>query len=110
MNDAILIGSDGLGSPDQKLGEILLGNFLRILGDRETLPKYIILWHGGVKTAARGSDTLGFLQTLEQRGVEIVICRTCVEFYGIEDEIAVGKVDGMVRMLDIMGSNSVLTV
>lgn len=109
MNEVVLIGSDKLGEPDQQLGEILLGNFLRILGDREVIPKYIILWNGGVNIAAKG-DTAGFLKKLEERGVKIILCRTCVDYYKIEDEVAVGEIDGMIRILDILSNHQVLTV
>lgn len=110
MNEVILIGSDKIGAPDQKLGEILLGNFLRILGDSEVLPKYIILWNGGIKIAAKDADTVSFLKKLEERGVKIILCRTCVDYYELENEIAVGEIDGMVRILDILSKYQVLTV
>lgn len=110
MNEVILINSDAMGAPDEKLGRILSGNFLRLLGERETLPEYIILLNGGLRLATRGSDTLEHLQYLEQRGVKIVICRTCVDYFDIESEIAVGQIDGMVRIIDILSSYNVLTV
>ncbi|MHB9038028.1 MAG: DsrE family protein [Armatimonadota bacterium] len=106
----ILIGSEGMGSSDEKLGHILLGNFLRILGDREVLPKYIILWNSGVKNAAKDSDTLDHLKTLQERGVEIISCRTCVEYFGLENEMAAGVIDGMARILEILASHQVLTI
>ena len=109
MNEVVLIGSDKLGEPDQQLGEILLGNFLRILGDQAALPKYIILWNGGVNIAAKG-DSVGFLKKLEERGVKIISCRTCVDYYKIEDEIAVGEIDGMIRIIEILSNHNVLTV
>lgn len=110
MNEAILIGNDRIGGSDQKLGEILLANFLRILGDRESLPKYVIIWNSGVKIAQENADTLDFLKNLEERGVEIILCRTCVEYYNLENSIAVGKIDGMARILDILSKHQVLTV
>jgi hypothetical protein len=110
MNDVILIGSQGMGSPDEKLGSLILGIFLRILGDRKELPKYIILWNGGVKNATRDSDILSCLKTLQDRGVEIISCRTCVEYFELENDIAVGVIDGMARIQDILTSHQVLTV
>lgn len=110
LNEVILIGSSALGAPDEKLGHLLLGNFLRILGDKEHLPKYIILWNGGVKTAAADADTLEHLKKLEERGVKIILCRTCVEYYGLEDSIAVGEIDGMSRIIDLLSEHHVLTI
>ena len=110
VNEVVLVGSEGLGSPDAKLGRLLLGNFFRLLGDRESVPEYVILWNGGVKTATKDAETLSLLKKLEERGAKIVLCGTCVEYLGLEDEIAVGTTDGMVRILEILSSHHVLTV
>lgn len=110
MNEVILVGGNTIGSPDEKLGNLLLGNFYRILGDKEHLPEYIILLNGGVKTAVNTADTIEHLKILEKRGVKIVICRTCVEYYGVENDIAVGEIDGMARIIDILSQHSVLTI
>lgn len=110
MNEAILLGSDTLGSGDEALGRILVCNFLRNLADRETPPNYIVLWNAGVKTATRDASTLEYLKKLEERGVKIVLCRTCVEYFGIEKDIAAGKIDGMVGILEILSTHQVLTV
>jgi len=109
-NEVVLIGSNAMGSPDEKLGRLILGNFLRILSERENLPQYIILWNGGVKTAVRGADTIDSLKTLQSRGVTIISCRTCVEYFDIEDDIVAGEIDGLVRILDILSNHSVLTI
>ena len=109
-NEVVLIGSNTMGSPDAKLGQLLLGNFLRILGDREDLPKYIILWNGGVQIAANGSDKLDFLKTLQERGVDIILCKTCVEYFGLENKIGVGEIDGMAHIQEILANHVVLTI
>ena len=110
INDVVLIGSDVLGSPDKQLGIILMGNFLRLMGDRDKLPSHVILWNGGVMLASEDSSSLEYLKILQDRGVEIIICRTCVEYFGLENKIAVGEIDGMVRILDILTQHNVLTV
>lgn len=110
VNEVVLIGSNILGSPDEKLGVILMSNFLRLLGQREELPKYIILWNGAVKLAAKDTETIEFLQALEDRGVSIISCRTCVEYFGLEESMGVGEIDGMVRIQDILTGHNVLTV
>lgn len=110
LNEVILVGSDAMGAPDEKLGKILLGNFLRILGDKEQLPLYIVLWNGGVKTAAKDADTREYLKRLEERGVQIISCRTCVEYFNLENDIAVGEIDGMARIIDLLSQHNVLTI
>lgn len=110
MNDVILIGSQSMGMPDEKLGHLLLGNFLRLLGDREELPKYMVLWNSGVKNAASNSDVLEYFKTLQDRGVEIVSCCTCVEYFGLDDDMAVGAIEGMAHILEILTKHQVLTI
>ena len=109
-NEVVLIGSNSMGSPDEKLGRLLLGNFLRILGDREDLPKFIVLWKGGVQIAAKSSDLIEYLKILQGKGVAIISCKTCVEYFGLENDIEVGEIDGMIRILDILASHMVLTI
>jgi selenium metabolism protein YedF len=110
MWDVILIESDTLGEPDAKLGAVLMSNYLRLLSEREKLPDYIVLLNGGVRLATRASSVLEYLKKLEDRGVEIVSCLTCVEYFGIESDIAVGKIDGMKSIQSILEDHSVLTI
>ncbi|MGB9619830.1 MAG: transcriptional regulator [Armatimonadota bacterium] len=106
----ILIESDILGGPDRDLGRILMEVFLRNLGNRSDLPACIVLVNGGVHLATLSSPVLDHLKKLEQLGVKIVSCRTCVEFFDIEQNIGVGVVDGMVGILELLASHEVLTI
>ena len=109
-HDVILIGQAGLGSGDIKLGGMILASFLRLLAERESLPEYIVLWNEGVKIAVQDSSWINHLKNLEAKGVKIVSCQTCVEFFGLEGKIAVGEVTGMVQIQEIIFSRRVLTV
>ena len=33
--------------------------------------------------------------SLEQRGVRVILCKTCLDFHGLSDRVAVGVVGGM---------------
>ena len=110
INEVVLIGSNTLGGSDEKLGLILMTNFIRLLGQRAEVPKFIILWNAGVKLVVEGADTLEFLKVLQDRGANIISCRTCVEYFDIENQIAAGKIDGMIRIQDVLANHSVLTV
>ena len=108
--DVILIGQAGLGSGDPQLGGLILANFLRLLGEREEKPECIILWNVGVKIAVEGSNWINHLKRLEEQGVKIISCRTCVEYFGLEDQIAVGEIGTMMQIQDILLSKRVLAV
>jgi intracellular sulfur oxidation DsrE/DsrF family protein len=87
-----------------------MSNFLRLLGQREELPEFIILWNGGVKLAARDTETVDYVKALEDKGVKVILCRTCVEYFGLEDGLGTGEIDGMVRIQEILADHNVLTV
>ena len=108
--DVVLIGNSSLGGPDQQLGRLLMGNFLRLLGGRDDLPSYVILWNSGVLLAANDSDVLDHLRKIEERGVKILLCRTCVEYFNLEDRVAAGEIEGMANILDILSMHQVMTV
>ncbi len=110
MNDVVLIGSESLGTGDDKLGQLLMANFLRITGDKPVLPKYIILWNSGVKIATPRSGAMVHLQNLADKGVTVISCGTCVEFFDLASEMKVGAVEGMSSILDILQAHNVLTV
>jgi len=109
-HDAILIGSTGLGSGNQELGGLILANFLRILGERDELPDYLVLWNEGVKIALADSLSMAHLKKLEERGVKIISCRTCVEYLGLEGQTAVGEIGTMHEIQEILLASRVLTV
>lgn len=106
----ILINSDTLGGPDRDLGGVLMEIFLRNLGNRPDLPECIVLLNAGVQLATHSSPVIDHLRKLAERGVRVVSCRTCVEYFKLEDKIGVGEVQGMVGILELLSTHEVLTV
>ena len=98
----IIIQGDVLGRGDERLGKILMANFLRLLGDSEKKPATIILWNAGVRLACEGSDVLDHLKRLEQQGVEILACTTCLEYFELKEKMAVGKPTTMSKSIASM--------
>jgi selenium metabolism protein YedF len=91
----VYINSNLLGVGDEALGAILMRAFLKTLLDLEKKPLRLILINSGVRLASEGSDVLGALQALSGKGVEIVACGTCVDFYGLKEKIRVGRISNM---------------
>ena len=86
----VLVGSDGLGRGDQDLGRLLMQRFLHELVGVEPKPEEVIFINHGVKLTVEGSLVLGQLQRLEEQGVEIRSCSTCLDRLGLMDRLAVG--------------------
>lgn len=100
----ILIQSEVLGRGNNELGELLMSNFLRLLEEGPEKPARLIFWNTGVKLLAAGSWALTHLKKLEEQGVEILACRTCLDYFEITDKLKVGKPTDMAKSI-----NSLLT-
>ena len=88
----ILLTADGIGQGDQDLARLLMRGFVYTLTESELPPRRVILMNSGVKLAVEGSESLGHLRKLEERGVEVLACGTCLEFYGLTKVLAVGGI------------------
>ena len=95
-NIIIVFKSDGMGVTDnQGLREVLARKFLVLITDASMLPKAICFYTDGVKLVCEGSPLLTEQQALEQRGVHLVICKTCLDTFGLANRVRVGIVGGM---------------
>ena len=98
----ILIQSEGLGTGDEQLGKLLIANFLRLLGEKEDKPKAITFWNAGVKLVCEGSQVLEHIKKLENSGVDILACTTCLEYFDLGDKLCVGKPTTMAKSIEAM--------
>jgi len=106
----VLITSAGIGSGDEKLAALLMRGFLYTLTEGESTPARIILMNGGVRLAVEGSDALVNLRRLADRGVEILACGTCLEFYQLKDALAVGRVSNMYEIAGLLLQGGTLSL
>ena len=91
----VLITTDTLGRGDDELGARLMENFLASLPELGASLWRIVLLNGGVKLAATEGKCLDTLKQLESNGVSILVCGTCLNFYGLTEQLAVGGVTNM---------------
>ena len=108
----ILFTGNGMGNTEaQDLREQLAIKFLRLLGESGSLPRVICFYTEGVKLVCDGSPVLDELQALESQGVELVVCSTCLDYFGLREEVRAGIVGGMPDILTAMQTaDSVITV
>lgn len=105
-NWAVFVGRDIIGSGDRELGSSLIKMFFYTLAEGDDLPAYILLMNDGVKLASTNPDTIEHLQKLVDRGVELLVCGTCLNFYNISEELKVGTVSNMYDILSRMQAAS----
>lgn len=98
---AILITSDGMGrSTDPALPGVLIAKYLQLLAEHDYLPGAICFYTDGVKLVIDNSPVLDTLKTLEARGVQLIICSTCLNTYGLQDRVGIGIVGGMTDIIE----------
>jgi selenium metabolism protein YedF len=98
----IVIPNDQMGRGERELGHILIRSFLHTLTDVSDRPDTMIFFNTGVKLTVEGSEVLDDLQTLEGYGIEILVCGTCLDYFGLKDKIAVGQISNMYTIAETM--------
>ena len=99
---AVLIGKDTVGSGDPALGYNLMKMALYTLAQGESAPAHILFMNEGVKLpAGEEQQVIDSLMTLSEKGTIVLVCGTCLNFYGIADRLKVGIVS---NMYDILGA------
>ncbi len=86
----ILMKSSGLGNGEIDLGEKLIKSFLAILAESEAVPARIAFINSGVFLTTEGSPVVDELNSLSERGTELLSCGTCLEYFGRKDKLIVG--------------------
>lgn len=101
-NYVVAIKADVMGGGEEELGHILLRAFINSLKEVTQLPDAVILYNSGVKVALKGTDTATSLQELENRGVSVIACGTCVDYYEVKEELAVGVISNMYKITTLL--------
>lgn len=101
LDKSILITSNSIGKGDETLGQVLIKGYIYTLSEMDALPKYIMFVNSGVKLTTEGSESIADLKVLEDRGVEILSCGTCLDYLNIGlDQLAVGSVTNMYTIVN----------
>lgn len=107
----VLFTHFGLGDAPAELQQKLAGIFLSLLNESGTLPGKLLFYTNGVKLVCEGSPVLDQLRALEAKGVEIIICSTCLNYFNLMDKVQVGIAGGMPDILEAMTrAEKVITV
>lgn len=97
----VFITSDTIGHGDETLGMKLMHNFLSTLPEMGDSLWRIILINAGVKLAISKSPALESLQKLQNSGVSILVCGTCLDYFQLLDQKQIGETT---NMLDVVSS------
>lgn len=96
----VAVDSAVMGRGSDELGKALMKGFLFAVSQLPELPKTMLFYNGGAHLTCRGSDSLEDLKNLEAQGVEIFTCGTCLNHYGLSEDLAVGSVTNMYSIVE----------
>jgi selenium metabolism protein YedF len=100
----IMITTDRMGRGDDELGLKLMASFLKTLKEMGPDLWRLVLVNNGVKMAVEGAEVLPSLRELEDLGVDLLVCGTCLTHFGLIDRKQAGQTT---NMLDIVTSMQV---
>lgn len=101
-NYVVCLKSNLMGEGDPDLGKLLMETFVENLKLQTLLPTHVVLYNSGVKLAMKESPVCSSLSELEELGCRIMLCGTCIDFYGLQYEIGVGMISNMVSITETL--------
>ena len=107
----VFIGDDSMGTGTHELGRNLVRMFLYTLDQGSELPSSVILMNNGVKLAVDDGQCIETFTSLQQKGVEVIVCGTCLNFYHLLDKLQTGTVGNMYEITQrFVAAGKVITV
>ena len=112
MKDTVvLVTNNGMGKAEEALQLNLIAKYLELLLQGESVPSAVCFYTEGVRLVCEGSPVIGQLRELEANQVRLIICSTCLNYYGLHDKVQVGIVGGMGDILEAqMKAEKVITI
>jgi selenium metabolism protein YedF len=105
----LAVTAQTLGRANEELGRQLAIGFLRTLAFRDDAPETVVCYNEGVLLAAEGSPAVPMLEALAQKGSDVILCGTCVNFFDLAGRTAVGRVGDMRGIVEaLMQADKVL--
>ena len=98
----VAVDSDTMGRGSEELGRVLMKGFLFAVSQLSPLPKTVLFYNGGAKLTVEGSASLEDIRSLAAQGVEILTCGTCLNHYGLTEQLAVGSVTNMYTIVETL--------
>ena len=97
----VFIGKDHVGEGDQELGYNLMKMALFTLSESSDTPEALLFMNTGVKLLTGDNQQITeHVRSLAEKGSEVLVCGTCLDFYGVKADLQVGDVS---NMYDILG-------
>ena len=107
----VFAGRDVIGEGDPELGHSLIKMFFYTLSEKPDLPSAVCFMNNGVRLVTENEQTIEHLKVLEAKGVKLIVCGTCLNFYGLTDKLQCGTIGNMYDIVETMTkADKVITV
>ncbi|MGO9120732.1 MAG: sulfurtransferase-like selenium metabolism protein YedF [Desulfomonilaceae bacterium] len=104
VRNVVYVGNNCMGRGDDELGAKLMRGFLRTMIDSTPLPWRMVFINSGVKLTTIDQEAVEAISLLEEKGVEVLSCGTCLEHFNLKDKLAAGKVTNMFEIIETLNS------
>ncbi len=91
----ICFKSEYMGGGDNELGRLLMNAYIHTICEMDIKPDVMIFYNSAVKLTVNNSDTVADIKKLEDSGVEVYVCGTCINFYNLKNSIGAGIISNM---------------
>ena len=96
----VVLSGDTMGLGAAKLGKKLMKAFIFALTSQDEIPDKVICYNTGARLTTLDADTVKDLKTLEAAGTTVMTCGTCLDFYGLKEQLQVGIVSNMYDIVE----------
>ena len=96
----VVLSADTMGAGDEKLGKKLMKAFIFALTSQDMVPDKVICYNTGAFLTTTDPDTVKDLKALEEAGATVMTCGTCLDFYGLKEQLKVGIVSNMYDIVE----------
>jgi len=96
----LIVTRYGMGDAEAELQQKLITTYFKLLEENNLLPAAICFYTNGVKLVVEGSPVLELLKSLEGKGVRLVLCKTCLDYFNLVDKVQVGTIGSMADIIE----------
>jgi selenium metabolism protein YedF len=102
MKIMVMVSTDRLGYGDDELGLKLMTSFITTLKEMGPELWRLVFVNNGVKLTVEGSEVLPVLKEYEDKGLQILVCGTCLNHFNLLDQKQVGETTNMLDIVTAM--------
>jgi sulfur relay (sulfurtransferase) complex TusBCD TusD component (DsrE family) len=95
-------GMGAVAAGDEAFGVEMLERFLHACESRAESFEAICFYTEGVRAVCAESPLVPALRLIEGLGVRLVVCRTCLDHYGLTERVAVGEIGTMAEIVGLI--------